>query len=301
MLSVLIPVYNYNITQLVNELHKQLVASNIDFEIICLDDKSNQDIIDLNLSIGSLSNTTYKLSDKNNGIALNRQILVAAAIYDWIILIDADVELRDENYISNYLNIIEKGNNFIFGGFAYKNIKPKNTHLLRWKYGKKYEAISAKQRNPNPYKVTIAANMLAKKDNYKSLDLSSIGNNYAMDYFFGALLKENNQKVLHIDNQVYHLGIESSPKYLKKKERAVETLLKLYSSKRIKIHSNSLLKVFILLKKTKLVYVFNVFYKWFGSKLKHNLTSHNPSINLLQFYKLSYMCYSYLKKNNYLF
>ena len=102
MLSVLIPVYNYNITELVGNIHKQLIASAIDFEIICLDDKSNQDIIDNNLDIEKLSSTTYKLSDKNNGIAVNRQILVDAAKYDWIILIDADVELMC--FISEWFN-----------------------------------------------------------------------------------------------------------------------------------------------------------------------------------------------------
>ena len=52
---------------------------------------------------------------------------------------------------------------FIFGGFAYKKEKPKDDYLLRWKYGQKYEAISAKKRNKQPYKVTIAANLLVKK------------------------------------------------------------------------------------------------------------------------------------------
>ena len=33
MLSVLIPVYNYDVTELVNELHKQLTTSEVDFEL----------------------------------------------------------------------------------------------------------------------------------------------------------------------------------------------------------------------------------------------------------------------------
>lgn len=197
MLSVLIPVYNYHVTELVNELHKQLTSSNIDFEIICLDDMSNQDIIDSNLEIEKLSNTSYKLSSKNNGIAITRQNLVDNAIYEWVVLIDADVELKDRNYISNYLSALEKSYHFIFGGFEYKNTKPKSSHILRWKYGKKHEAVLANKRQYNPYKITIAANMLAKKDHYKNLNLNSLGNNYAMDYFFGALLKENKKSITY--------------------------------------------------------------------------------------------------------
>jgi hypothetical protein len=296
MLSVLIPVYNFNVTELVKELHKQLVASNIDFEIICLDDKSKKHIIDSNLKIETLSNTSYKLSNSNNGIAVNRQMLVDLANYDWIILIDADVELKDDQFISNYLEVLDKGYNFIFGGFEYKNKAPKKSHLLRWKYGKKYEAILASSRNSNPYKVTIAANMLARKAYYMNLNLDFLGNNYAMDYLFGALLKEHNEKVLHINNQVYHLGIEDSVSYLRKKEMAVETLLKLYHSKKIKRHSNSLLKVFILLKNTKMNYLLSLWFSVFNKSIRNNLTGNKPYIILLQLYKISYMCYLDLNK-----
>ena len=44
MLSILIPTYNYDITHLVYELHKQASEAEIDFEIICLDDGSKSEI-----------------------------------------------------------------------------------------------------------------------------------------------------------------------------------------------------------------------------------------------------------------
>lgn len=297
MISVLIPVYNYNIIKLVNEIHNQLVESSIDFEIICMDDRSDQEIIESNLGIEKLSNTSYKLSKINNGIAVNRQMLVDRAIYDWILLIDADVELKDNKFIINYLEVLDKGYDYIFGGFDYKNIIPKKSHLLRWKYGKKHEAILANSRNINPYKVTIAANMLAKKEAYKKLKLDSLGNLYAMDYYFGALLEKNNEKILHINNQVYHLGIEDNASYLRKKELAVETLLKLYNSKKITTHSNSLLKVFIFLKITKMSHLLSLWFSVFNVSMRKNLTGNNPYIKLLQVYKLSYMCYLDLNKD----
>ena len=40
MLSILIPIYNYNVYPLVEELHKQCIECKIDFEIICIDDAS---------------------------------------------------------------------------------------------------------------------------------------------------------------------------------------------------------------------------------------------------------------------
>lgn len=296
MLSVLIPVYNYNITQLVNELHEQLVASNIDFEIICLDDKSNQDIIDSNLSIGELSNTTYKLSDKNNGIAVTRQILVDAAIYGWIILIDADMELIDDNYILNYLQAINNGYEVIFGGVSYKDIQPNSDNILRWKYGKQCEELNAKKRNKRPYKVTSAANLCIKKDVYKQFGLGDVGNSYGMDIFLGPQLKLHKVSVIHINNSVYHLGLESSSKYLSKVEFAISTLLNLYYEGKIKKHENSLLKTFLLMKKTSFNYLCSGLYKVFNSGIKKQLLSKKPKIKLLQLYKILYICYYDLNK-----
>lgn len=296
MLSVLIPVYNYNVTELVNNLHKQLIASNINFEIICLDDMSNQDIIDSNSSIKKLSNTTYKLSNKNKGIAVNRQILVETAIYNWIILLDADVELTGNNYISNYLKAINDGHEVVFGGISYKNAQPKPNNILRWKYGKKCEELNAEKRNKHPYKITSAANLCIKKNIYKQFGLSEIGNSYGMDIFFGPQLKLNKVPVKHIDNSVYHLGLESSSKYLGKVEFAITTLLKLHYENKIKEHENSLLKGFLLMKKTGLNFICSGLYRLLNSAIKKNLLSKNPNIKLLQLYKILYMCYYDLKK-----
>jgi len=291
MLSVLIPVYNYNLTKLVSDIHKQLVDLTIDFEIICIDDVSNKSIIETNQEIINLTFTSYLLSDKNNGIAVTRQLLTDKAKYRWILLLDADVEIDNDNFILNYLNALSSGNDFIFGGFAYKKQRPHDNYLLRWKYGKHYEALSAEKRNKNPYKITIAANVLVKKVAYRSFNLNSIGKQYAMDYYFGALLSENHSKVLHIDNQVYHLGIEKSIDYLKKKERATETLLKLHQEKKIIVHSNDLLSTFVLFKKTGLNYVLVILFKILRPILRKNLIGSNPIIPLLQFYKIGYICH----------
>lgn len=298
MLSVLIPVYNFNILTLINSLHKQLTKANIDFEIICLDDVSDKDIIKNNEEVNKLIYTTYNLSKVNNGIAITRQLLCNLAKYEWVLLLDADTELKDELFISNYLEMINNDFDFIFGGFSYKNTPPQKDYLLRWIYGSKKEAVTAKKRNSNPYKITIAANLLAKKEVYKNLNLNSIGNLYAMDYYFGMRLKEDKASVLHIDNQVYHLGIEKSTKYLRKKEQATETLLKLWQENKFIKHSNSLLSLFKFSKHYGFNYLFAFIFFLFKSSLRKNLLGKNPSITILQFYKISYMCHFDLANKN---
>lgn len=298
MISVLIPVHNYLITPLVQSLHKQLTAEKIAFEIICLDDASKKSVIEKNQGVKSFSEVSYILSEKNNGRAITKELLCQNAKYQWVLFLDADVDLIDDCFISNYIHQIKTNSvhNFIFGGFAYKKEKPKNDYLLRWKYGQKYEAISAKIRNRKPYKVTIAANLLVKKEYYLKLNINSLGNNYGMDLLLGALLKENKESVLHINNPVYHLGIEKSIDYLKKKEYAAESLLELYRGKKIKESSNNLLKTFIFLKTLKCNYILAWLYPELKAPLKQNLTGGNPNMKLFQFYRITYLCSLDLKE-----
>ncbi|RLD28873.1 MAG: glycosyltransferase family 2 protein [Bacteroidetes bacterium] len=291
MLSILIPTYNYKVASLVSSLHKLLVKADIIFEIICLDDGSDENINNVNLEVNKLPFTTYKLSSTNNGIAITRQLLCNLAKYEWILLIDADTEIRDDNFITNYLTQINSGYEVIFGGISYLNNAPNNYGLLRWKYGKQCEELKAEKRNKNPYKITSAANLFIKKIVYKQFSLDSIGNSYGMDIFFGSQLKQNNIPILHINNSVYHLGLESNVKYLQKTELAVKTLCNLNYEKKIEHHENDLLNTFILFKNFKLNYVFALVYKLFKNIIKKNLLSNYPIIILLQLYKISYMCY----------
>lgn len=292
MISVLIPTYNYNITELVCSLHEQLELANIEFEILAFDDASDNKIQEKNSRIETLSNTSYIISAKNKGIAIARQTLCKKSKFEWIILIDADVELKNNNYISNYITAIKKGHKVIFGGICYKKSKPPNNQILRWEYGKRYEEKNAKKRNLKPYKTTSGANLCIKKDIYLQFGLDNIGNKYGIDLFFGIQLKTNTIKITHIDNCVFHLGLEDSDTYFKKMEKGVKTLLGLYYSQKNNIHENSLLNAFVFLKKTKLNYLLIFLFKIFKKSIKKNLLSSNPKIIFLQFYKIGYMCYS---------
>ena len=107
MLSILIPTYNYDITHLVYELHKQATKAEIDFEIICFDDCSDVFVNENNLKINSLNNTRIIISEKNLGRTDSRQILCNSAIYNWLLFLDADVIPKSDNYIEHYIDKIK--------------------------------------------------------------------------------------------------------------------------------------------------------------------------------------------------
>lgn len=292
----MIPVYNYNVVALVTHIHSQLQLCSVPFEIIALDDASTSNVVHDNNSLSNLEFTSYIKSNNNLGRTNARQYLAEKASYEWLLFLDADVMPKTEIFISNYLKCTDSDYEAVYGGFAYHEDLPDSNYRLRWTYGKTHEQISAKERNKRPYKVIISANFMIKKSVFIEINSEIEDKGYGFDNYFAALLKMNSVKVFHIDNEVYHLGIETSKGYLKKKENAAETLLSLYKANKIESHQNDLLLLFIKLKRFKFHYIFSWVYKLLKKPFQHNLLGSKPSMNLLQLYRISYMCHKDLNQ-----
>lgn len=297
MISVLIPIYNYNVFDLVKEIHNQLTTCKYPFEIICFEDGSSQDFINQNSIVKKLSNTSIIISKSNNGRIKSRQILAEQATYDWLLFLDADVLPKQSDFILKYIDFINLEFESVFGGICYHKQKPEAQYILRWKYGINKEEIKAEIRKRNTYKHIVSANMFIKKTLFISINSKIEFNGYGMDNYFASLLREQKINIDHIDNEVYHLGIEKSEVYLEKKESAIINLLMLYNEHKIDNLENDLFSLFIILKRYQLHYLFSVFYKFFKSLMKQNLLGKHPSILLLQLYRITFMCNTSLKKN----
>ncbi|KAA5824047.1 glycosyltransferase family 2 protein [Algibacter amylolyticus] len=291
MLSILIPVYNYSISSLVTEIYKQATDAKVSFEIICIEDGSTKFVQENRAIVDSLKHASIIVSNKNNGRTKSRQILSEHSNFNWLLFLDADVMPKSDKFIIKHLKNINSNYEAIYGGFAYKNIKPQKNKTLRYNFGKNFEEVNAKKRNLNPYQIVISANFLIKKAIFSTLNSQIKIKSYGLDNFFGALLKENKVNVLHIDNEVYHFGIENNKIYLNKVQEFITTLLKLYNDRMFLEHSNKLLSLFVSLKKYKLNFLLSFFYKLFNKVMERNLIGSKPNMFILQLYKLSYICF----------
>ncbi|MBO6606148.1 glycosyltransferase family 2 protein [Psychroserpens sp.] len=291
MLSILLPVYNFDVRPLVNKLHEQLSTTGVTYEIICLDDASDSSFTSMNKAIEDVEGITYSISEINHGRVATRQFLAEKAKYNWLLFLDADVMPKSEHFIRTYLEILNQDFQAVYGGFAYYEDVPVEDQRLRWNYGRSKEQVSAKHRNQKPYKITISANLLIQKDIFKQLNTQIDQKGYGYDNYFASLLKQHQVKVMHIDNEVYHLGLESNATYLNKVEEAIQNLLNLDKSGAIAQNENSLLNAYHKIRSMKLNGLCAFLFDRFNTKIKRNLLSAKPSIRLLQFYKLGYICY----------
>ena len=115
-------------------------------------------------------------------------------------------------------------------------------------------------------------------------------NTYGLDYLFSSQLKSNNISVFHIDNEVWHLGLDKNEEFLKKTQNAVKALYTASKLQMLPAHNISLLKTYNVIVKLGL----KTPLKWFFTKLKLKLERHlfrqEPSLVLFDLYRLGYLC-----------
>jgi len=291
MISVLIPVFNYDILPLVRELHQQLEGCNIPFEVRCLEDASDEELFEQNRDISSFKRIFHSNNDKNLGRTLTRQKLAERAKYDWLLFLDADVMPCSNDFVKHYIRLINARYDAIFGGIAYNDEKPSKHLRLRWAYGKAKEEVKAANRNKNPFKHIVSANFFIKKDLFLEINSKIDRNCYGLDNYFSSLLRVKRAQIYHIDNEVLHLGLEPSGDYIIKKEKAAETLLELYNQGKVQQGQNNLLNTYVKIKSFWLKGLFSTLFGLFKKPIRANLLSDQPYIFLLQLYRLGYMCH----------
>ena len=233
MLSILIPTYNYEVYELVKVLNKQALDAKIEYEIIVLDDGS-QKFQTENNKINEFQFCTYEILKVNVGRSAIRNLLAKKAAFDNLLFLDSDTIPINNNFISNYILQITKEEKIISGGILYSKLKPRESQLLRWKYGNSREALSAKVRKKNPYLRLLTLNFMIKKTVFEKVSFNeSIPNLRHEDTLFSYELKNHNIQVEHIENPVYHLGLDEFEIAIKKENESLIAMKIILSIKKI--------------------------------------------------------------------
>lgn len=293
MLSILIPTYNYNVYPLVEKLHNEAMALGIDFEINIYDDHSPNPFPE-NEKINHLSNSNYVRLEKNIGRSAIRNKLATESVYNNLLFLDADVIPENSNFLAQFISNIAPENDLIIGGIVYENKIPEEKYRLRWKYGKNREYRSVIDRKRNPYLSIISASFLIKKKVFLKTNLY-LKKAYGIDVLFANNLQKGKYKILHINNPVIHLGLETNMQFVEKTKRGLETLSLLSQEKKIPQDYRPLQKKYIQLKKNGLIIFVQFFIKHTENFILKNLDSSNPSLFLFDVYRLYY--YSKIVKN----
>lgn len=290
MLSILIPVYNYNVSELVNVLHRQCIDSGIDFEILVREDFSESIYTVANKQINTLHHCRLLLNTKNLGRTVTRHLLADDAKYEMLLFLDADVMPVSDAFINAYIPYIKPKTPVVCGGIAYRPESSSPNTILRYKYGCYREQKTASERNKNPYGNILSGNLLVKKAVFFENNYSEQQNLYGMDNILSYNLYNKKIPVVHIDNTVYHLGLEPNELFFKKSLDSVKNRKNLLSVSDGIENINSLLAHYKKLKKYHLVLSVQLLFKISEPLLKKMILKKNPSLFCLDIYRLGYIC-----------
>ncbi len=284
MLSILIPIYNFDSSRLIKTLHEQCRRLNFEFEILCIDDASQETCKNNSDVCSNLAHCSYERLQINQGRAKIRHTLALKAQFDLLLFLDCDNAIVNPKFIEYYLN--HKTAQVTYGGRTYKPTH-KPEHLLHYTYGKKRESISAQQRNLKPHRSFCSTNFLIQKSLFLKLPKIKNFKGYGYeDLAMGQFFKSNLIQIKHIDNAAIHLGLESKDVFLSKSINALENLKNLYHNKQIEQQQVKILNVYLKLKALQLHHFlsFKVL-----DKLKNQLKSKSPSLFLFDLWRLHHL------------
>jgi hypothetical protein len=290
MLSILIPSYNYNVYPLVLELKQQADDLGINYEILVQDDCS-QTFSNENTTINSLTYCDFSINTQNLGRGKNINLLCTKSKYDYVLIMEADSFPENESYLKNYIEVLSKSTTVIFGGVQYPKTVPQKDKSLRWKYGIIRETKSLDYRLENNYDFVFTWNLLLKKEILSNHPFPEFISEYGYeDSIFIKNLRLNSISIFHIENYLIHHNDECSIDFIRKTERAVNTLYDLINQQKIDYKDIKLSTIYLILKKLRLIGLVKAVYSKTKLRILNNLTSERPNLYLLDFYKLGYYC-----------
>jgi len=290
MLSILIPEYNCDCTRLVRDLSDQCLQENIDYEILVLDDAST-DFPQENLVLPSIPGCILSINEVNIGLARCRNRLVRMAKFEWLLILDSDLQVFDNLFIKRYLDVLGK-ESVISGGVVCSKEKPEAARMLRWKYSRNRESLSAEVHNRNPWRSFFSSNVLMQKSVNERIPYDEQFQDYGHeDTIMGYQLKTLGIKVLYIENPLLHLGIDRSDRYLAKSLLAVEKYLdaSIFKSEKLVLEVK-IFRVYRIIKKMHLDGLVAWKFRILKKLLYKNLMGTHPNLFLFDFYRLGHLC-----------
>jgi glycosyltransferase involved in cell wall biosynthesis len=294
-ISLLVPVYDYDIVALVHGMKSALGKVPEFCEILIGDDGSSPEFKE---NYHSLEGAGVKVisSEKNIGRAAIRNRLALEASGDFLLFIDADTVLpgTSEAYMLKWLPMIALYK-VICGGILYHDAPPGDPDkLLRWKYGKWREQRGASEKNKNPHEWFSTFNVLIEKSVFSKIRFNEELKQYGYeDTLMGYQLKKAGIDILHIDNGLIHEGLETNKEFLQKTKMGVENLSKLYDNvtdKRTFSKNVKVLRTYNRLRFFRLARILSRIYIRYRDRMEIRLESGNISLLLFRLYRISMFC-----------
>ncbi|MCD7972059.1 MAG: glycosyltransferase [Candidatus Azobacteroides sp.] len=286
MLSICIPIYNFDVRALTHTLREQGIQLNIPFELLLIDDASEENYSKINASLSDLSHVTYQVLENNTGRAKIRNLLAEKATYEHLLFIDCDSAILSPDYLKAYFElIITNTYGIVSGGRKYTDLPPEKDFYFHWYYGVYRESVS-----PG----FMSNNFLIRRSLWEKVRFNENLTKYGHeDTLFQIELQRIGIPVGKINNPVIHMGLDNNKAFIKKSEDCIVNSLFILENQLIRnteVKHFRLLDMYLKIKKLHLNKFFRYVYGFTHKKIRSSFFHRKPNLFLFDVYKLLYIC-----------
>lgn len=302
-ISLLIPVHDYDIITFVRSMRTAIDSVPELMEIVIGDDGSSTEYYN---KFKQLEDEYIKVirSEKNIGRAAIRNKLIDKSKGDYLLFIDQDAMFPStaEAYIRNWVNLIGESK-VIYGGIQYQQGVPTNPDkMLRWKYGRAKEQVPANVRLKHPHRSFSTFNVMFHRSVFEKLRFNEELKEYGYeDTLLAFQLKVAGVDIYHVDNALYHEGLETNQEFIDKMKHGVSNLNKMYDSitnQKEFAQTVELISIYNVLRLFGIHRLLRTYHEWNKEKIEIKLNKSNPSLKLFTFYRMCIFCKYRLSSDN---
>lgn len=284
-LSILIPVYNGDCRQQVRELSRQAQAiEGLDYEIIVADDGSTDAAcVALCREVERFPHCRFIARKENVGRSAIRNFLAREAKSQWLLFIDAELEVIAPGYVEGYLKD-ESAEPVVYGGCVAQG---GTRACLRYMYEQDCESQhTAEERRKRPFMHFRTCNFLVRRDVILARPFDERFRHYGYeDVLWGKQLRKAGIRIGHIDNPIAYNKYEKNAVFVSKTEEALRTL-RLFKDE---LRGYSKLITFVdSIHLPPVRWAIRLWHWLFGPLERRNLCGSHPNLKVFALYKLGY-------------
>jgi glycosyltransferase involved in cell wall biosynthesis len=228
ILSVCIPVKDFNVHPLVDALLNEIHENNLNVEILIVEDGSEESSKKFNANLIQHTVVSLFTFEKNKGRSAARNFMAQKAKGEYLLFIDADSLPVSPSFLSIYLNQLMP-DVIVSGGRHYSELYRTQDRLLHWKYGIYREIFSSVKSNRVGFQ---SNNFLISKVAFDTVQFDESLVLYGHeDTLFGSIAKSRGIRIQGIDNPVIHTSLEINEVFLSKSEDGIKSLLQIIDQK----------------------------------------------------------------------
>lgn len=232
-MSVLIPVYNWDVSALLLRIIREANASSLKdrIEVIALDDGSSDPIISAGNEVFCSGHRQpyleYSCLDRNIGRSAVRNLLAAKASGNFLLFLDCDVLPDTDDFIGKFFSLAEENSfDVVCGGISYRTrILNEPKYDYHAYLGNRKEVKPASERNNDPWRHILTSNIMVRKSVFQATPFDERFTGYGYEDIEWGVRLAKKYRILHIDNTASHLGLVTKAKAYEKMCNSVPNYL----------------------------------------------------------------------------